>query len=81
MFWRVWKDRAVRAGNWKLTWSGDAPPRLYNLAKDIEEEKDLAAQNPEMVEKLQADWTAWNTKNIAPLFQYQSKAGPWNRTD
>ena len=81
MFWRIWKDRAVREGNWKLDWSGDAPPRLYNLAKDIEEEKDLAAENPDLVRKLQADWKAWNAKNVAPLFQYQSKAGPWTHTD
>ena len=27
------------AGKWKLTWSGDAPPHLYDLAADIEEEQ------------------------------------------
>ncbi len=81
MFWRVWKDRAVREGNWKLDWSGEAPPRLYDLAADIEEEKDLAAENPEIVKKLQADWTAWNKENIAPLFQYEAKAGPWSHGD
>ena len=81
MFWRVWKDRAVREGHWKLVWSGDAPPRLYDLAKDVEEEKDLAAENPDLVRKLQADWKAWNAKNIAPLFQFESKTGPWNRLD
>ena len=46
MFWRVWRDRAVRMGNWKLVWTGDAPPRLYDLATDIEEEHDLAAGHP-----------------------------------
>jgi arylsulfatase A-like enzyme len=81
MFWRVWKDRAVRMGKWKLDWSGEARPRLYDLAKDVEEEKDLAADNPDVVKRLQADWTAWNGKNIAPLFQYEAKAGPWNRGD
>ena len=81
MFWRVWKDRAVRMGKWKLDWSGEARPRLYDLAKDVEEEKDLAAENPDVVKRLQAEWAAWNRKNIAPLFQYEAKAGPWNRGD
>jgi arylsulfatase A-like enzyme len=81
LFWRVWKDRAVRAQNWKLVWSGDAPPRLYDLARDIEEEKDLAAARPEVVKKLQDAWRAWDKKNIAPLFQYQAKAGPWHHTE
>ena len=49
MFWRVWRDRAVRMGKWKLVWTGDAPPRLYDLATDIEEEKDLAAEHPDIV--------------------------------
>jgi arylsulfatase A-like enzyme len=77
MYWRVWKDRAVRRGNWKLVWSGKAPPRLYDLAKDVEEEHDLAASHPEVVTSLQQAWRAWNAKNIAPLFQYEAKGGPW----
>ena len=54
---------------------------MYDLAKDVEEEKDLAAEHPDVVKRMQAAWTAWNKKNIAPLFQYEAKAGPWNRGD
>jgi arylsulfatase A-like enzyme len=68
-------------GNWKLVWSGAAPARLYNLAQDIEEEKDLAAENPETVKKLQEAWRAWDKKNIAPLFQFKMKGGPWKSTE
>ena len=55
---------AVRMGKWKLVWTGDAPPRLYDLAADIEEEKDLAAEHPAMVRNMQEAWKAWNKKNI-----------------
>jgi arylsulfatase A-like enzyme len=77
MFWRVWRDRAVRMKDWKLVWTGDAPPRLYNLAKDIEEEQDLSADHPQTVAQLQEAWKTWNKKNIAPLFQFSTKGGPW----
>ena len=81
MFWRVWRDRAVRMGKWKLVWTGDAPPRLYDLAADIEEEKDLAAQRPSIVGSMKEAWKAWNKKNIAPLFEFEMKGGPWKGDD
>ncbi|MBA4188870.1 MAG: sulfatase [Planctomycetaceae bacterium] len=40
--------------------------KLYNLAKDIHEDKDLAKEMPEKVKELQAMWDAWNKQNIAP---------------
>ncbi len=49
---------AVRMGNWKgvrrdLIKNPDAPLELYDLKNDIGESIDVAAQNPEIVEKLQ----------------------------
>lgn len=42
---------AIRKGPWKLfPWNGGA--QLYNLADDIGETKDVAAQHPEMVKEL-----------------------------
>ena len=35
-------------------------PRLYNLAEDIGETKDLAAVYPEKLQELDAAWQAWN---------------------
>ncbi len=80
MYWRIWNDRAVRSGNWKLIWIGDTPPKLYNLADDVAEEKDLAAQHPDIVLRLQTAWRTWNKKNITPLFFYHAKDGPWKDT-
>jgi len=48
-YYRVDELQAVRSGNWKLhLTSGE----LYDLAADIGETTDLAAQNPEIVESL-----------------------------
>ena len=49
-------------------------PKLYNLARDIHEDKDLSAINPEKVKELQESWNDWNQLNIAPLWGKASDA-------
>ena len=44
---------AIIDGQWKLIVT-DKTARLYNLSEDIGEKNDLAAQNPELVQKLRA---------------------------
>jgi hypothetical protein len=41
-------------------------PELYNLAADIGESKNVAADNPSVVKDLQATYDAWNRNNAAP---------------
>jgi len=77
LYWRFGQQMAVRSGDWKLvrydtnadTNTGRNSPtsaaKLYNLASDIHEDKDLAAANPEKLKELQAKWDAWNKLNIA----------------
>jgi len=77
LFWRVWKDRAVRQGKWKLVWSGAATPRLYDLSRDLEEKNNVAAANPAVVQQLQTAWTEWDKKNVAPLYQYEDLGRAW----
>ena len=53
LYWEAGPKRAVRCGQWKLVgtlkqWE------LYDLAADIEEKADVAAQHPEIVQKLAA---------------------------
>ncbi|WP_227254573.1 sulfatase-like hydrolase/transferase [Frigoriglobus tundricola] len=65
LYWRVNQLWAIRSGNWKLV----LPERgetvhLYDLSKDVAEENDLAARHPDVVERLTADWKAWNDKNL-----------------
>jgi arylsulfatase A-like enzyme len=46
-------DHAVLSGDWKLVVSG-GNRELYNLAEDPREQTDLSADNPAVVERLQA---------------------------
>jgi len=58
LFFQFAKGAAVRDGQWKLvrntqTWE------LYNMAADRTEMRDLAAQKPELVQKMDSEWKAW----------------------
>jgi arylsulfatase A-like enzyme len=44
----------------------NATPQLYNLAQDIGESKDLAAENPDKLKELQDAWSKWNAELMAP---------------
>ncbi|HVW01447.1 MAG TPA: sulfatase-like hydrolase/transferase [Planctomycetaceae bacterium] len=80
LFWRMGNQMAVRSGDWKLVrYDGNADTntgqpqrvtdaRLYNLASDVHESKDLAATNPEKAQELQALWDEWNKSNVKPLW-------------
>lgn len=81
LFWRFGKQMAIRAGDFKLVrydTNADAvsgksnqpisAARLYNLADDIGETKDLAAAMPDKVKELQGQWDEWNKSNVAPLW-------------
>ena len=50
-------------GDWKavrlnLAKNQDAPIQLYNLARDIGETKDVAAQNPDVVKRIKPIFTS-----------------------
>lgn len=60
LYWEIHRPmngmQAVRFGNWKACRSGlhdniDAPIELYNLKEDVAENRDLADQYPDLVEK------------------------------
>jgi hypothetical protein len=40
--------------------------QLHNLAEDIAEAKDLAAENPAKVEELKGLWDQWNAEQAPP---------------
>ena len=46
-------------GQWRL---------LYDLNADPGEERDLAAQHPEIAKRLEAQFRDWNRKNVEPMF-------------
>lgn len=49
----------VRDGDWKLIEWYEGNVELFNLAKDIEEENNLAAETPAKVKELQSKLAAW----------------------
>jgi arylsulfatase len=62
-------NSAIRKGNWKLVrmnekiGSDASPPawRLYDLKKDIGEQKDLAKQHGDVVKELGAHFDKWRS--------------------
>ena len=78
LYWRRDNDYAIRQGDWKLTWndaSGNMSIKLFNLADDPGEHRDLAAQNPERAQALQDAFDAWDST----LPNNRSWGGPGNR--
>jgi arylsulfatase A-like enzyme len=82
LFWRSWGQMAIRQGDWKLVRyvakmdEGElkrgeprdimTPYRLYNLRRDVGEQQDLAAAEPERVADMLKAWRAWNTQMKIP---------------
>lgn len=60
LFWRAGSARAVRKGKWKLLEFGDSYTKLFDLAEDLGETKDLSAQRPDIVKELQISWKNWS---------------------
>ena len=52
-------NRAVRDGKWKLVAKYMDPWELYDLDADRTELRDLAAQQPAVVQRLSAAYEAW----------------------
>jgi arylsulfatase A-like enzyme len=63
--WRIRSDRAIREGNWKLvkargrTW-------LFDLERDRGEIRDRAKENPEIVQRLDAELREWEASLREP---------------
>ena len=67
LFWRYGGQSAVRNGNWKLVkMAGNQ--ELFDLASDIGEKKDLAAEKSEVAKKLQAALKEWDSQLMKPLW-------------
>ncbi|MBI5685052.1 MAG: sulfatase-like hydrolase/transferase [Verrucomicrobia bacterium] len=86
-YWRFGGQMAIRAGDYKLvrydsnadtlTGARNQPvtaAKLYNLAADIGETKDLAVEQPDKLKELQSKWEAWNA-TLVPALWGGGKAG------
>ena len=74
--WRNGHNAAVRKGSWKLFKSGDHY-WLYDLSKDIGEQKDLAAARPEIVEQLKKEFARWEAQMKEPMWPCRKPGGNW----
>jgi arylsulfatase A-like enzyme len=84
LYWRFGPQRAITSDGWKLVQGYDytgpdqstnsvaytrvTPLMLFHLAEDPNETTDLAAQYPERVRALDAQWQAWNREQAQPLW-------------
>lgn len=89
LFWRFGQQIAIRKGDWKLVkapgagaeqgattaTSNTEGAHLYNLAKDIGEQTNLADKEPEKVKELAAAWNQWNRDNIPARWLPGKRAG------
>jgi arylsulfatase A-like enzyme len=72
LYWRFHQQRAIRQGEWKLVLGNQSAAwELYNLADDIGEQHDLAAQEPGRARELTALWESWNAELMDPLWVRQ----------
>lgn len=78
LYWRFGPQHAVRRGNYKLAQIGDEAPRLFDLANDVGEKKDLASSNPQIVEELDKLYAAWDGELAEPLWKKNQAAGRRN---
>jgi arylsulfatase A-like enzyme len=88
LYWRFGQQIAIRMGDWKLVKApgagaqgGAAPGKatttgahLYNVAKDIGEQNNLAEREPAKVKELADAWNRWNAQLMDPLWRPQRAA-------
>lgn len=73
LFWKWNIFSAVREGDWKMIRLPDRPAELYNLADDIGETRNLAAENPQILRSLHKKLFAWELEQNRPMWLLQPK--------
>jgi arylsulfatase A-like enzyme len=68
MYWRATPCSVIRKGDWKLIqFFEDDTTRLFNLRKDIGEERDLVTAEPQKAAALLAELKAWQKQTKATI--------------
>ncbi|MDZ4283935.1 MAG: sulfatase-like hydrolase/transferase [Hydrogenophaga sp.] len=67
LYWRMNHrgQRALREGDWKYL-QVDGHEYLFNIGKDERERANLAAREPGRLERMRAQWLAWN-ESVPPI--------------
>ena len=67
LYWRGVPATAIRRGNYKLLYFyEDQSVKLFDLANDIGESKDLSKSQPEIASRLLEELKDWTTRVDAP---------------
>jgi arylsulfatase A-like enzyme len=74
--WRWIAQSAIRAGQWKLLRGGDRE-YLYDLSTDLEEKQNLAAQHPDIANRLRQQLKTWSDQLEPPGFTTGPMAQTW----
>jgi arylsulfatase A-like enzyme/acetyl esterase/lipase len=74
LFWRMRDMRAevVRHGDWKYVKVKDAVS-LFDLASDLGETRNLAAEKPDLVRDLAARYATWDKQMAEPLWSFPAE--------
>ncbi len=62
LFWEHQGHKAIRQGSWKLVASNRKQWELYNLAPDRAELNNLAAKEPQRVQRMTEEWQRWASR-------------------
>ncbi|VGO18527.1 sulfatase-like hydrolase/transferase [Pontiella sulfatireligans] len=83
LHWKMETRGAIRDGDWKLLRYPDRPAELFNLAEDLGEQNNLAAQYPEKFKELFRKQFAWELELARPLWMLRRQEEGWSsrRTD
>ena len=65
-FWRIYDQDAVRDGNWKYFRNGKKR-HLFDLSSDQREQADFSIKNPDMLNRLVAEFDKWNQQMLPRL--------------
>jgi len=69
--WELYGRCGLRKGDWKAEWMeapyGNSEWELYNLSKDISQQKNLATTHPEKMQELIQDWEVYEKNNNVTL--------------
>ncbi|MGT2516678.1 sulfatase-like hydrolase/transferase (plasmid) [Sphingomonas panni] len=78
LFWKRGARAAIRDHDWKLLRHSDRPAELFDLRRDVGEQRDLASRRPDILRMLFRKLFAWETKLERPLWMLR---GEYDRSD
>jgi arylsulfatase A-like enzyme len=74
LYWRFGQQWAIRQGDYKLLKPMDGPVQMFNLASDVGEQKDIAAEKPDLRKDLEAAYAIWTSQLEEPRWK-NARAG------